>query len=66
MSDTKHTIRIDPAVAFGKSAWVPLVDLKKVCEVCHVEMDVVDEKYFVFTADDPKYFFLLGLNFPIR
>lgn len=65
MSDPKFTIRITFAEIFGTTALVPLKDFKEACKKYNVDMGVVKEgKYFEFTTDDPKFFFLLGLNFP--
>ena len=64
MNNPKFTIRVRMTDVFREGAFVAIRDVRSVCEKQGVEMEVVEEKYFDFTADDVKNLFFLGLNFP--
>jgi len=49
---------------FHEGAFVAMRDVEAACQKHNVEMKIIEEKYFDFTTDDVKNFFLLGLNFP--
>jgi hypothetical protein len=64
MTNPTFTIRVSFDLVFGRWAWAPIPDLQKACDTFNVKMAILEERFFEFTADDPRNFFLLGLNFP--
>lgn len=64
MNEPQFTIRVKMTDVFYEGAFVAMRDVEAACKKQKVEMKIIEEKYFEFTADDVKEFFFLGLNFP--